>query len=68
MANNRAAKSGFAAEAQRKINSKYSEELAEECLDWIRVITGEPDNTSGDMDNFYEARQHSSAWNNQEDK
>lgn len=54
MANNRAAKSGFAAEAQRKINSKYSEELAEECLEWIRVITGEPDNTSGDMDNFYE--------------
>ncbi|OWR51940.1 myophilin [Danaus plexippus] len=54
MANNRAAKSGFAAEAQRKINSKYSEELAEECLEWIRQIIGEPDNTSGDMDNFYE--------------
>lgn len=37
-----------------QINSKYSEELAEECLEWIRLITGEPDNTSGDMDNFYE--------------
>ncbi|CAH2106197.1 unnamed protein product [Euphydryas editha] len=36
------------------INSKYSEELAEECLEWIRQIIGEPDNTSGDMDNFYE--------------
>ncbi|CAG4997331.1 unnamed protein product, partial [Parnassius apollo] len=36
------------------INSKYSEELAEECLEWIRQITGEPDNTSGDMDNFFE--------------
>nr|BAN20387.1 calponin/transgelin [Riptortus pedestris] len=54
MANNRAAKSGFAAEAQRKINSKYSEEHAHECLEWIKAITGEPDNTSGDMDNFYE--------------
>ncbi|XP_041978374.1 myophilin [Aricia agestis] len=54
MANNRAAKSGFAAEAQRKINSKYSEELAEECLEWINQIIGEPANTSGDMDNFYE--------------
>lgn len=54
MANNRAAKSGFAAEAQRKINSKYSEELAQESLEWIRLITGEPENTSGDMDNFYE--------------
>ncbi|CAH0701095.1 unnamed protein product [Spodoptera exigua] len=54
MANNRAAKSGFAAEAQRKINSKYSEELAQECLEWIQAIIGEPTNTSGDMDNFYE--------------
>lgn len=54
MANNRAAKSGFAAEAQRKINSKYSEELAQESLEWIHAITGEPENLSGDMDNFYE--------------
>lgn len=54
MANNRAAKSGFAAEAQRKINSKYSEELAQECLEWIRLITEEDINTAGDMDNFYD--------------
>ncbi|RZF34917.1 hypothetical protein LSTR_LSTR011411 [Laodelphax striatellus] len=54
MANNRAAKSGFAAEAQRKINSKYSEELAQECLEWIKSVTNEPISTSGDMDNFYE--------------
>ncbi|XP_044590333.1 myophilin [Cotesia glomerata] len=54
MANNRAAKSGFAAEAQRKINSKYSEELAQECLKWIKVITKVEIETSGDMDNFYE--------------
>jgi len=54
MANNRAAKSGFAAEAQRKVNAKYSEELAGECLEWIRAITNEDINCAGDMDNFYE--------------
>lgn len=54
MASHRAAKSGFAAEAQRKINSKYSEELAQECLEWIKTITGDNINTNGDMDNFYE--------------
>ncbi|KAL5291250.1 TAGLN3 family protein [Megaselia abdita] len=54
MSINRAPKSGFAAEAQRKINSKYSDELAQECLEWIKEITGEPINTSGDMDNFFE--------------
>lgn len=37
-----------------QINSKYSEELAQESLEWIRLITGEPENISGDMDNFYE--------------
>uniref|UniRef100_A0A336LWQ9 CSON004582 protein n=1 Tax=Culicoides sonorensis TaxID=179676 RepID=A0A336LWQ9_CULSO len=36
------------------INSKYSDELAQECLEWIREITGEDINVSGDMDNFYE--------------
>ncbi|XP_065348131.1 myophilin isoform X1 [Cloeon dipterum] len=54
MASNRAAKSGFAAEAQRKINSKYSEELAQECLEWVKQITNEDFSTSGEMDNFYE--------------
>nr|ACH56840.1 calponin/transgelin [Simulium vittatum] len=54
MSTNRAAKSGFAAEAQRKINSKYSEELAQECLEWIKEVTGENINVSGDMDNFFE--------------
>lgn len=38
-----------------QINSKYSDELAMECLEWIKEITGEPINTSGDMDNFFEA-------------
>lgn len=54
MANNRAAKSGFAAEAQRKVNAKYSEELAHESLEWIALVTEENISTAGDMDNFYE--------------
>lgn len=54
MATNRATKSGFAAEAQRKVNAKYSEELASESLEWINRVTGENVNTGGDMDNFYE--------------
>ncbi|XP_030766054.1 myophilin [Sitophilus oryzae] len=54
MASNRATKSGFAAEAQRKVNAKYSEELASESLEWISKVTGDNINTAGDMDNFYE--------------
>ncbi|CAH1155716.1 unnamed protein product [Phaedon cochleariae] len=54
MATNRATKSGFAAEAQRKVNAKYNEDLARECLEWIVAITDEPINVAGDMDNFYE--------------
>ncbi|CAH1983871.1 unnamed protein product [Acanthoscelides obtectus] len=54
MATNRATKSGFAAEAQRKVNAKYSEDLASECLQWINTITNDNHPTSGDMDNFYE--------------
>lgn len=37
-----------------QINSKYSDELAAESLEWIKETTGEPINTSGDMDNFFE--------------
>jgi transgelin len=37
-----------------QINSKYSDELAAESLEWIKEVTGEPINTSGDMDNFFE--------------
>lgn len=37
-----------------QINSKYSEELAAESLEWIKEITAEPINTSGDTDNFFE--------------
>lgn len=37
-----------------QVNAKYSEELAQESLEWIRLITNENINTSGDMDNFFE--------------
>lgn len=51
---NRATKSGIAAEAQSKINAKYSEEQAAECLEWLAVITGGDFSKSGNTDNFYE--------------
>jgi len=51
---NRADKSGFAAEAQAKINSKYSEDQARECLEWINAVTGESVDTNGSQDNFWE--------------
>jgi len=53
MSDTRAAKSGFAAEAQKKINSKYSEESASEALEWIKLVTGEDFDTSGQMDNVH---------------
>ena len=37
-----------------QINSKYSEELAAESLEWVKIITGEDFSTNGDMDNFFE--------------
>jgi len=54
MAATRAAKSGLAAEAQRKIMSKYNEEHAQECLQWVKAVTSAEISTSGDMDNFFE--------------
>ena len=37
-----------------QINSKYSEDLAQESLEWIKAITEEDFSVSGDMDNLYE--------------
>lgn len=37
-----------------QVNAKYSEELAQEVLEWIGRITNEDFNRAGDMDNFYE--------------
>lgn len=49
----RAGKAGINAEAQARIHSKYNDEIAQETLEWIRKLTGEPANTAGDAENFY---------------
>ncbi|GAB6026463.1 Transgelin [Chamberlinius hualienensis] len=54
MSDSRAAKSGFAAEAQKKINSKYSEESAAEVMQWIKLVSGESFDVSGQLDNVHE--------------
>lgn len=54
MAEHRATKSGLAAEAHSKIQSKYDPELAGQLLAWVKDVTCQDINTSGDMDNFYE--------------
>ncbi|KAK4320070.1 hypothetical protein Pmani_009036 [Petrolisthes manimaculis] len=51
---NRATKSGIAAEAQSKIEAKFSEQQAGECLQWIAEVTGKDMDTTGSADNFYE--------------
>lgn len=51
MSNNRASKSGLAAEAQAKIESKYDEELATCIMSWIKQVTQDdtlPSNGSKD--------------------
>jgi len=54
MAENRATKSGLAAEMQSKVNAKYSEEDASKVLEWIGGLIGESFDFSGSMDNFQE--------------
>ncbi|XP_046963540.1 myophilin-like [Vanessa cardui] len=54
MADYRAGKAGINAEAQARINSKYNNDIAHETLEWIKSITGQPENTAGDADNLYE--------------
>lgn len=51
----RAAKSGLALEAQRKIHGKYDSDLAGQLLEWVARITGNNSfSTSGDSKNFLE--------------
>lgn len=55
MSENRATKSGLAAEAHNKIQSKYDTALAGQVLQWMKEVMG-PDvdlDTSGDRDTFY---------------
>lgn len=54
MADTRAPKAGFNAQAQAKLDSKFNEDIASETLEWIKTITGEPENTAGTADNVYE--------------
>lgn len=59
MASNRAAKSGLAAEAQKKIEANFDVEEAVKCLVWIQQITGcdeipsSPGSVDGSHDNFH---------------
>lgn len=55
----RATKSGFAAEAQAKINAKYDDEFASQVMTWVNdriTAAGEPPiSTSGDRKSVHEA-------------
>lgn len=59
MAAYRAKKSGFAAEAQQKIEKSYDQEEARKCLQWIQMITGtdeipsDPDSIDASPESFY---------------
>uniref|UniRef100_A0A915BZL8 Calponin-homology (CH) domain-containing protein n=1 Tax=Parascaris univalens TaxID=6257 RepID=A0A915BZL8_PARUN len=48
----RAAKSGFALEAQRKVHGKYDSDLAAELLNWVAATSGMNFERAGDIDNF----------------
>jgi len=55
MAENRAAKVGFAAEAQQKMDSKYDYFLAKDILQWVKELTAdETINIDGRTDQFHE--------------
>jgi len=55
MSENRATKSGLAAEAHNKIQSKYDPALASQLLEWIKDVMGSDVDldTSGDRETFY---------------
>jgi len=54
MAQNRATKSGFAAEAHSKMNAKYDPELSSQLLEWMKEVTNEDIPINGDKQAFYE--------------
>lgn len=54
MAETRASKSGFAAEAKAKMDSKYDQPLASTLMLWVRDVTGNANvDTDGSMDSVY---------------
>ncbi|KAK7492040.1 hypothetical protein BaRGS_00016704, partial [Batillaria attramentaria] len=46
--------SGLQKPAVAPIAGKYDQEVAARCMQWVREATGEPVDTSGDMDKVYE--------------
>jgi len=58
----RAAKSGLAAEAQRKIEGKYDAEEARKCLVWIKTVCPEIEEIASDPD-----ASHDGFWNTMKD-
>uniref|UniRef100_A0A1W7RAU4 Transgelin n=1 Tax=Hadrurus spadix TaxID=141984 RepID=A0A1W7RAU4_9SCOR len=53
MAQNRATKSGLAAEAHSKIQAKYDPELASHLLVWLKDVMNIDISTDGNPENFY---------------
>ncbi|XP_013782838.1 myophilin-like [Limulus polyphemus] len=53
MAENRATKSGFAAEAHGKIKKKFDSQLAGRMLEWVKEVTGLDINTNGEWGEFH---------------
>ncbi|XP_013781070.1 myophilin-like [Limulus polyphemus] len=54
MAQNRAMKSGLAAEAHERIQKKFDPQLAGTMLEWVKEVTGLDINTSGESGEFHE--------------
>ena len=52
MSSDRAAKSGIALEAQRKIHSKYDENLATTILSWVEAVSGQSTGGAADAAHF----------------
>lgn len=56
MSSHRASKSGLAAEAQEKVESKYDEELASSIMTWIKELTQDDTlSTDGSKDSVHQA-------------
>jgi len=54
MSENRATKSGLAAEAHKKIQSKYDPALAGQVMEWMKGVMGDESlDTSGNRETFY---------------
>jgi len=51
---NRATKSGIARDVQQKIAGKYDQQAAATVMGWLARHTGEPLDTTGDMDSVYQ--------------